>query len=54
MNAAKFEKLALGSLEKIFSKSDTALLTGGSGLYIQAICEGFDDILLLRKRFAPG
>lgn len=39
-----FEKESITLLEKLFDKHDTAILVGGSGLYIQAVCEGFDDI----------
>ncbi|SNS21898.1 tRNA dimethylallyltransferase [Belliella buryatensis] len=39
-----FEKDVLTILENIFSSKDVAIMTGGSGLYIDAICNGFDDI----------
>lgn len=39
-----FEKDALAILEQIFSSKDVAIMTGGSGLYVDAICDGFDDI----------
>lgn len=39
-----FEKDALAILEQIFSSKDIAIMTGGSGLYVDAICDGFDDI----------
>lgn len=38
-----FEKDALEVLEAIFQKNETAILAGGSGLYIRAVCEGLDD-----------
>ncbi len=43
-NIGEFEKDALDVLDKIFKKKDVALLVGGSGLYIRAVCEGIDDI----------
>jgi tRNA dimethylallyltransferase len=43
-NAADFEKYALKSVEKIFQKSDIAIMVGGTGLYIKAFCEGLDKI----------
>ena len=43
-NASMFETESLAVLEKIFQKNNAAVITGGSGLYIQAICEGIDDI----------
>ena len=39
-----FEKKALRVIEGIFANNRYALLVGGSGLYINAICEGFDNI----------
>jgi len=39
-----FEQAGLAILEKIFETHDTAVMVGGSGLYIKAICEGFDDL----------
>lgn len=43
-NASIFEKQALKVLHEIFKKSDYAVLTGGSGLYIDTLCHGIDDI----------
>ncbi|MGZ3821020.1 MAG: tRNA (adenosine(37)-N6)-dimethylallyltransferase, partial [Mucilaginibacter sp.] len=39
-----FEKQGLIVLNTIFKQHDTAILVGGSGLYIKAICEGFDEL----------
>jgi tRNA dimethylallyltransferase len=39
-----FEKQGLALLDNIFHVHNTAILVGGSGLYIKAICEGFDDL----------
>lgn len=50
--AGQFEEQALSSLENIFKKSDYAICVGGSGMYIDALCNGLDDIpgdLELRK-----
>jgi tRNA dimethylallyltransferase len=38
-----FEADALALLRKIYEKSDVAVLVGGSGLYIRAVCEGLDE-----------
>ena len=38
-----FEKEALACLEKLYQSSDYAILIGGSGLYIDAVCKGLDD-----------
>ena len=44
LNAADFERLALGYLDTIFSHSDTAVVCGGTGLYIRALCDGLDEM----------
>ena len=41
--AGDYEKEALKVLAKIFQTHDTAVMVGGSGLFIKAVCEGFDD-----------
>ncbi|HEY0743770.1 MAG TPA: tRNA (adenosine(37)-N6)-dimethylallyltransferase MiaA [Chryseosolibacter sp.] len=43
-DAAQFAKDAHSLLTKIFEYRDVCILCGGSGLYIKAVCEGFDDI----------
>lgn len=37
-----FERDALECLDKIYQKSDVAIMAGGTGLYIKAVCEGLD------------
>lgn len=37
-----FERDAMQLLEKLFRESDIAILAGGSGLYVKALCEGLD------------
>ncbi len=44
ITAADFEKLALGYLGEIFKTSNKAIVCGGTGLYIKALCEGLDDM----------
>lgn len=44
ITAADFERLSLQYLEEIFRKNDTAVVCGGTGLYIKALCEGLDDM----------
>ncbi|TVP48098.1 MAG: tRNA (adenosine(37)-N6)-dimethylallyltransferase MiaA [Mongoliibacter sp.] len=39
-----FENDVLNILNEIFKNKDVAILTGGSGLYVDAICNGLDDI----------
>jgi tRNA dimethylallyltransferase len=43
-DAARFGREALAVIHKLFKTSDQVILCGGSGLYIQAVCEGFDEI----------
>lgn len=43
-DAAQFGEEALKTIEDIFQRHEVAILCGGSGLYIKAVCEGFDDI----------
>lgn len=43
-DAAQFGEDVLTLLHELFTKKDTVILCGGSGLYIKAVCEGFDDI----------
>lgn len=38
--AAQFEEDALKKLETLWKQNDTLILTGGSGLYIDAVCRG--------------
>jgi len=40
--AAGYEDQALQYLQKIFAKHDAAVVCGGTGLYIQALCDGLD------------
>jgi len=43
-NVSKYENEALMCLDKIFMYKNKVILTGGSGLYIDAICKGIDDL----------
>ncbi len=44
VNARVFEQYALNAVNEIFLTNDIAVLTGGTGLYIRAFCEGMDEI----------
>ena len=50
VNAAVFEELALGWADEIFREHDVAVMVGGTGLYIQAFCDGLDAVPVI----APG
>lgn len=43
-SAARYEEEAMAILEKLFQTNDTVILTGGSMMYVDAICKGIDDI----------
>ena len=43
-NIYDYEKDALKSIESIFNKKDIAILVGGSGLYINTVLYGLDEI----------
>ena len=55
-NAGRYEEDVLELLEKLYQESKYALLAGGSGLYINAVCNGIDQFpvadLELRKELA--
>lgn len=42
-SAGDFEKAALQTIEGLFKTNDKVILVGGSGLYVRAVCEGFDE-----------
>jgi tRNA dimethylallyltransferase len=43
-SASLFERDVLKILPEIFEKNYIVLMTGGSGMYIDAVCNGIDDI----------
>lgn len=44
ITSAQFEKEALAILETEFQLHETIILVGGSGLFIDALCHGLDDV----------
>lgn len=48
-SASNYEHDVLKLLEKLFQQSDIALMTGGSMMYIDAVCKGIDDIPTIRE-----
>lgn len=46
---ADYEQDALQCLHQLFQKTNTAILTGGSGLFIKAVCEGLDEMPNIKK-----
>ncbi|MGL6022219.1 MAG: tRNA (adenosine(37)-N6)-dimethylallyltransferase MiaA [Chitinophagaceae bacterium] len=49
VNAKIFEEYALNSFSSIFSKSNMAIMVGGTALYIDALCKGIDDIPIINQ-----
>ncbi len=43
-SASRFETDALALLNQLFERGDVVLMTGGSMMYIDALCHGIDDI----------
>ena len=43
-NCGKYAEEALTLLDELFAKSEYVVAVGGSGLYVQALCEGMDDL----------
>lgn len=54
VSAGLYEKQALECLDKLFQKHRHVVLTGGSGLYIQAVVEGMSDIPALDSKIRQG
>lgn len=49
LTAADYERIALRHLEDIFEQNNTAIVCGGTGLYIKALCEGLDEMPSMNK-----
>jgi len=43
-SAGDFEKDALAKLDELFRHTNVVVMTGGSGLFVQSVCEGLDDL----------
>ncbi len=43
-NASLYESQALETIETLFKKDDYVVMCGGSGLYVDAVCYGFDNV----------
>ncbi|MEO8470756.1 MAG: tRNA (adenosine(37)-N6)-dimethylallyltransferase MiaA [Chryseolinea sp.] len=43
-DAATFGREALAVINELFKVHDYVVMCGGSGLYVKAVCDGFDDI----------
>ncbi len=54
LTAADFETLALGYIEEVLSRHDAAVVCGGTGLYINALCHGLDEMPPTDSEVAKG
>lgn len=52
LTAAGFETLALGYLDEIFATRKIAIVSGGTGLYIKALCDGLDEMPEINEAIA--
>lgn len=43
-NVSRFERDVLDLLAELFKTKDRVIMTGGSGLYINAVCKGIDEL----------
>ncbi len=48
-NAGQYEHDALELMEKLFQSHDTLVMTGGSMLYADAVCNGLDDLKTVER-----
>ena len=48
-SAAQYEAEVLAKLEELFQQNEVVVLTGGSMMYVDAICKGIDDIPTVDK-----
>lgn len=53
-NAGRYEEDALKLLDELFQTHDRVVMVGGSGLYIDAVCEGMDDIPAIDPSIRPA
>lgn len=44
VNAGRYERECLTVLDELFRQKDIVILSGGTGLYINAVCFGLDDM----------
>jgi len=43
-NVSMYEQSILKKLKEVFQEKDTAMLVGGSGMYIDVVCNGIDEL----------
>ncbi len=50
-NAGVFENEVIAFLESYFKTHDTIIMCGGSGMYIDAVCNGMDELTEIKPEF---
>lgn len=50
-SAGRFEEAVMRLLPSLFARKGVALMVGGSGLYIQAVCEGLNDMPVVPRHY---
>ncbi|MDR0954198.1 MAG: tRNA (adenosine(37)-N6)-dimethylallyltransferase MiaA [Rikenellaceae bacterium] len=53
-SCGRYEQDALKLLDELFRQHDTVVVVGGSGLYVDALCEGMDDIPAVDPAIRPA
>jgi len=48
-NASSFEQEVLEFLDSYYQRNHIALMVGGSGMYIDAVCQGIDDLPTIKE-----
>lgn len=43
-DVGQFEQEAMACLETLYQKRDVVIMAGGSGLFVDAVCRGFDEL----------
>lgn len=49
VNAGMYERYALDALDEIYKHHDIAVCVGGTGMYLQALCDGLDEMPKIDK-----
>lgn len=50
-NAGQFERDAMALLDRLFLQHDQVVVAGGSGMYVQALCQGIDEMPEIPAQF---
>jgi tRNA dimethylallyltransferase len=50
-DAGKYEAEAIELLSKLFQKKSVVILCGGSGMYVDAVCKGFDPLPEIDEKY---